>query len=90
MKSLPDDIVRAWLRMEDSVMEKCGDPLTWEILVKALQKIRQTGIADDILREKCWENEKGMYMYTTVIITWSKDKLKRALCDVYVVIMKRF
>ena len=90
MNSLPDDMVRSWLRMDYRVMEECGDPLTWEILVIALQKTGQNGIADDILREKCRKNEKGMYMYTTVIITWSKVKVRKALCDVYVVIMKRF
>ena len=63
MRELPDNMVRAWLRREDRVTEKCGDPLTWEILVKSLQKIGQTGIADDILIEKYRENEKSMYMY---------------------------
>ena len=53
MQTLPNDMVKAWLRKEDKVKEKSGDPLTWNILVKALQTIGQDGIADDILREKC-------------------------------------
>ena len=53
MQNLPDDMVKAWLRKEDNVKKKSGDPLTWNILVKALQTIGQDGIADDILREKC-------------------------------------
>ena len=48
MQNLPGDMVKAWLRREDGVMEKCGDSLTWEALVKALDKIGQTGIADEI------------------------------------------
>lgn len=52
MTNLPQDMVAAWLRMEDKVTEKCGDPLTWEVLVKALKKIGQNGIANTILREK--------------------------------------
>ena len=47
------DIVYAWLTKEDKVKEKSGDPLTWEALVKALRKIGQSGIAEDILREEC-------------------------------------
>ena len=53
MQNLPNDMVKAWLRKEDNVKKKSGDPLTWNILVKALQTIGQDGIADDILREKC-------------------------------------
>ena len=53
MQTLPNDMVKAWLRKEDKVKEKSGDPLTWNILVKTLHKIGQNGIADDILREKC-------------------------------------
>ena len=49
MQNLPDDMVKAWLRKEDRVKEKSGDPLTWRVLVAALQKIGQNGVADDIL-----------------------------------------
>ena len=59
MQALPDDMVKAWLRKEDDVKKKCGDPLTWEALVKALNKIGQTGIADDILRDKCGQSGSG-------------------------------
>ena len=53
MKTLPDDMVKSWLRKEADVMEKCGDPLTWEALVKALRTLGQTGIAVEILAQKC-------------------------------------
>ena len=49
MQNLPDDMVRAWLRQQDGVKKKSSDPLTWRVLVAALQKIGQNGIADDIL-----------------------------------------
>ena len=52
MKNLPDDMVKAWLRKEDNVKKKCGDTLTLEILVEALNKIKQKGIAEDILGDK--------------------------------------
>ena len=60
MTTLPDDMVKAWLRREDKVKEKCGDPLTWEALVKALRNNGQSGIADDIHRDKCGQTESGM------------------------------
>ena len=55
MKTLPDEMVKAWLTKQDKVKEKCGDPLTWGVLVKALRNptIGQTGIADDIEKDKC-------------------------------------
>ena len=53
MHNLPGDMVKAWLRKEDNVLGKCGDQLTWGVLVKALQRIGQNGIARDILRNKC-------------------------------------
>ena len=53
MQNLPNDMVKAWHRKEDNVKKKSGDPLAWNILVKALQTIGRDGIADDILREKC-------------------------------------
>ena len=49
MQNLPGDMVKAWLRKEDNVKEKSGDPLTWSILVAALRKIGQNGVANDIL-----------------------------------------
>ena len=53
MKDLLYDMVRAWLRKQDHVKEKSGDPLTWKALVVALQRIGQQGIADDIFKDKC-------------------------------------
>ena len=52
MKTLPDDMVRSWLRQEDDV-KKCGDPLTWEALVNALRTLGKKGIADEIFVQKC-------------------------------------
>ena len=52
MQNLPDDMVKAWLRKEDRVIEKSGDPLTWSILVVALRKIGQNGISDAILTDR--------------------------------------
>ena len=49
MQNLPGDMVRAWLRQQDNVKEKSGDPLTWSVLVVALRNIGQNGVADDIL-----------------------------------------
>ena len=49
MQNLPGDMVRAWLRQQDNVKEKSGDPLTWSVLDVALRKIGQNGVADDIL-----------------------------------------
>ena len=51
MKDLPDDMVRAWLRKQDHMKEKSGDPLTWKALVEALKRIGQQGIADDIFKD---------------------------------------
>ena len=53
MKTLPDDMVRSWLRKDDEVKKKCGDPLTWEALINALQTLGKNGIADEILAQKC-------------------------------------
>lgn len=50
MKTLPDEMVAAWLRREDDVQERSGKP-SWSRLADALQDIGQTGIATDI-REK--------------------------------------
>ena len=54
MQNLCRDMVIAWLRKEDQVKEKCGDPLTWEHLVEALRNIGQNLIADDIFFEQVW------------------------------------
>ena len=53
MLNIPGDMVIAWLRKQDHVKEKSGDPLTWKALVDALNRIGQQGIADDIFKDKC-------------------------------------
>lgn len=40
-------MIDAWLRREDNVIEKSGDP-TWKSLCVALREIDQNGIAADI------------------------------------------
>ena len=57
MQDLPGDMVKAWLRKENDVQEKCGDPLTWNVLVEKLKKIGQTGIARAILRDKWGQSQ---------------------------------
>ena len=47
MKNLHHDMVAAWLRQEDDVIERCGDP-TWKSLAKALNEIGQCGKAKKI------------------------------------------
>lgn len=47
MKTYPDDMVAAWLRREDGVLTKSGEP-SWRMLVKALRTIHQEGIARNI------------------------------------------
>ena len=44
MRSLPGDMVAAWLRREDDVLEVSGVP-TWKILSEALKDTGQTGLA---------------------------------------------
>ena len=44
MRSLPGDMVAAWLRREDDVLEVSGVP-TWKVLAEALKDNGQTGLA---------------------------------------------
>ena len=44
MRSLPGDMVVAWLRREDDVLEVSGAP-TWKVLSEALKDVGQTGLA---------------------------------------------
>ena len=44
MRSLPGDMVAAWLRREDDVLEVSGVP-TWKVLSEALKDTGQTGLA---------------------------------------------
>ena len=57
MQNLPADMVRAWLRRDDKVTERCGDRLTWNVLVKKLRKIGVAGVAIDILRNECMNDD---------------------------------
>ena len=52
MTSLPDDMVGAWLRGDDNVIETSGPP-SWESLATALDKTGHTKIAITIRRGKC-------------------------------------
>ena len=49
LKSLPDDMVGAWLRGDDNVIETSGPP-NWESLATALDKTGHTKIAITIRR----------------------------------------
>ena len=51
MRDMPGDMIAAWLRQEDHVIEKTGDP-TWRKLADALQSINQAGIAGKIREAK--------------------------------------
>ena len=51
MKALPDDMVAAWLRREDFVVNMSGEP-TWRTLVEALRKVGQEGTARDIIEKE--------------------------------------
>ena len=44
MSSLPGDMVAAWLRGEDDVLQVSGVP-TWKTLSEALKDVGQTGLA---------------------------------------------
>lgn len=45
--SIVGDLVASWLRREDNVLQKSGEP-TWSRLADALDKIGQRGISQDI------------------------------------------
>jgi len=51
-KSFLDDVISAWLRKEDQVIER-GEP-SWDVLVTALKhrRVSQTGIANNIAKDK--------------------------------------
>ena len=50
MRSLPGDMVAAWLRREDDVIEFSGNP-TWKALTRALSDNGQTGLATKIQQQ---------------------------------------
>ena len=51
MQILPDDMVAAWLNIEDEVMDISGIP-TWSSLIKALEDTDQKGVASRIRKGK--------------------------------------
>ena len=65
MRSLPGDMVAAWLRREDDVLQVSGIP-TWKALSEALKDVGQTGLSMKIqqkhqhgiiYREKGWSGQ---------------------------------
>ena len=50
MRVLPADMVAAWLRKEDDVLQ-VGEP-TWKVLCEALKDIGQTGLAVTLQEER--------------------------------------
>ena len=59
MRSLPGDMVAAWLRREDDVLEVSGVP-TWKALAEALKDNGQTGLAMKIQQK--YQNGMSLYM----------------------------
>ena len=51
---LPNEMIAAWLRREDDVPERSGQP-TWNTLACKLKDIGQTGKSDDITQK--WRQE---------------------------------
>ena len=54
MKHLPEEMVAAWLRGEDNVLDRSGRP-TWASLVKCLEEIGQNGAASNV---EFWYRDK--------------------------------
>lgn len=50
MKMFPEDMVTAWLNKQDFVVQSSGEP-TWGTLVKALRRIGQGGVAEEIIEK---------------------------------------
>ena len=65
MKSLPGDMVAAWLRREEDVLEVSGVP-TWKGLSEALKDVGQTGLAVKIQQQHqhCSTKEQSLAMGT--------------------------
>ena len=51
MKTLPNEMVAAWLRREEGVLKRSGEP-TYERLAEALEDMDQNGLATDIREQK--------------------------------------
>ena len=74
MKSLPEDMIAAWLREEDNVTMTSGPP-SWMSLVTALEAVGQRGIASKIKR-----GETIIYVYS--IIDTCMPKMNRSCTNV--------
>ena len=73
MINLPAEMVAAWLNREDNVLQQSGEP-TWGGLADALQKIRQTGIADDIRKSKCHNSSTANTKQGISGPSWSRSR----------------
>ena len=51
MKSLPNEMVAAWLRREEGILRRSGEP-TYERLAEALEEMEQNGLAKDVREQK--------------------------------------
>lgn len=49
MTNFPNDVVAAWIRQEDNVLNRC--PPTWRNLARALEQVSQNGIAETVKRD---------------------------------------
>ena len=58
MRSLPGDMVAAWLRREDDVLQVSGIP-TWKALSEALKDVGQTGLSMKIQQK----HQQGIHTY---------------------------
>lgn len=50
-QDLPNKMVAAWLRRQDYVKKRSGEP-TWSTLASKLEEIGQTGLAEDVKSRK--------------------------------------
>ena len=51
MKTLPNEMVAAWLRREEGVLKRSGEP-TYERLAEVLEEMDQNGPAKDVREQK--------------------------------------
>ena len=54
---LPNEMIASWLRREDDVLERSGEP-TWNTLACKLKEIGQNGVAIAIARKYSTEHQK--------------------------------
>ena len=86
MSSLPGDMVAAWLRREDDVLEVSGAP-TWKTLSEALKDTGQTGLALKIKQQYQCDPSVGnqtqvvaQQSQPTITTQTSRLQGKRATC----------